>query len=389
MVYFASSSGVLRARACTRTRTRGLSTNFGEPFTGRGAARNMEGMSYPRLPTLAAVAAHVLHTSEIPRLNLQQGVKDGTYVRIVRGYYLRAKLLDTFTRGWQTTHAVRLARIIAISRRRGDDQVAVGLAAAWIHGVGYAGSNPCIMFAPHHGSRGLSGTLEPVVRGVQELVGTMDLRRVRRAIPRGWIGTFLGIRALTIEGTIAWLATTLPAREAIVAGSLLLRKLVGFDRERPRESDAKAETAKEAITRVLAEETLWPGRMSAAAVIRRLNPAVESVAEGRLLVILQDAELMPRARMQYLICSDRPKVFADFAFIAERLVLEFDGMEKLREAGGTLDPAAVKRLMQRDDRMVQNDWRVMHIYWADLDNPPKLLERIRKALASARSGTAI
>lgn len=117
-----------------------------------------------------------------------------------------------------------------------------------------------------------------------------------------------------------------------------------------------------------------------ARVLPTLTSALaESPGESLLRRRLNRMGLTPREQVE--IGGDR----VDF-LIGDRLVVEFDGRGKYQLRG---DPAAAHWAeKQRNDRLVESGYEVLHVTWADLWDEAALAHRIVRSLrrAQARNG---
>jgi very-short-patch-repair endonuclease len=108
------------------------------------------------------------------------------------------------------------------------------------------------------------------------------------------------------------------------------------------------------------------------------DPKCESVGESRTRIILSRNDLEFEAQAAIW---DGATFVARVDFLIEgKLVLEFDGAEKYGGADGRRALVAEK---VREDRLRELGYRVLRVTWADLEDPWRLVQRIRAALAVA------
>jgi hypothetical protein len=132
----------------------------------------------------------------------------------------------------------------------------------------------------------------------------------------------------------------------------------------------------------------WPDTLATTIVLRLCDARIHSVAESRTAFLCWDQHL-PRPEPQVPVPDEHGHVFAyaDFAWEDEGVFLEFDGRIKYllyRREGETLD-AYVMREKRREELICQlTGWVCIRITWADLENPVRTAQRIRRILASRR-----
>jgi hypothetical protein len=133
----------------------------------------------------------------------------------------------------------------------------------------------------------------------------------------------------------------------------------------------------------------WPDTLATTIVQRLCDPRVQSVAESRTLFLCWDQHL-PRPEPQVPIIDESGRAFAyaDFAWKEAGVFLEFDGRLKyrmFRRANETLEQF-VLREKRREELICQlTGWVCIRITWADLENPVRTAQRIRRILDSRRS----
>ena len=126
---------------------------------------------------------------------------------------------------------------------------------------------------------------------------------------------------------------------------------------------------------------LGSARGRGAAALRTGGGLVEagagSVMESLVRVLLVQAGL-PRPRSQYQVCERDGTLIAkvDFAWVAERLVLECDGF------AFHSDREAYRRDRQRMNELERHGWRVLRVTWEDVvGRPDYIVALVRECLA--------
>lgn len=186
---------------------------------------------------------------------------------------------------------------------------------------------------------------------------------VRRDLDTSDVEEREGRRVTTVVRTLADLARVLPLDRAVAAADSALRQgLVE-------------------LATVVAVLGAAKGRH--AAKLRRVaalvDPASGSVLESLLRVLLVEAGL-PRPRSQYEVRWPEGRLIArvDFAWVAERLLLEVDGY------AFHSDRDAYRRDRNKMNSLEEQGWRVLRVTWEDvLSSPHYVVALVRACLAQA------
>ncbi|MDP9883738.1 very-short-patch-repair endonuclease [Sinomonas atrocyanea] len=221
--------------------------------------------------------------------------------------------------------------------------------AALIWGLSVWRCRPLVHVA-HAGRRGDCGPNDDVVRHNQR-------------IPETQIRIVNGLAVTSLERTILDCARMLPFELAVViadsglahgADHLVLRQLV---------ADAKG-------TR---------GIRRAREVLEAADGRSESPAETRLRLLLEEWNL-PEPELQRWITTARGRERVDFAWVDRRVVIEVHGYAKYFDYGPP--DAKVSAQQEREARLVAAGWRVLNIYWPELDDPVALRAKVRAFLTT-------
>lgn len=131
----------------------------------------------------------------------------------------------------------------------------------------------------------------------------------------------------------------------------------------------------------------WPGTLSGETVIRLSDPAIETVAETRVSLLCFRARLpLPQAQVDILDADGEFIGRVDFAWLEERVIVEFDGLVKYRQPHpGSSAAEVLIAEKRREERLREAGWTVIRLTWADLQRPEQTANRIRVALARARA----
>ncbi|OLT40264.1 hypothetical protein BJF86_05565 [Serinicoccus sp. CNJ-927] len=122
------------------------------------------------------------------------------------------------------------------------------------------------------------------------------------------------------------------------------------------------------------------GYLSAARTVALASPLSESAGESRCRwVVLTLGLPLPEQQAEIVDGDGRFVARVDFLYRAEKVVVEFDGMQKYD------DPAALRREKLREDRLRELGYEVVRLTWADLDDPAAVARKIKGAFARARA----
>lgn len=128
----------------------------------------------------------------------------------------------------------------------------------------------------------------------------------------------------------------------------------------------------------------WPHTLAVPIILALADGRLESVGESRTIYLCW-AHGLPAPTPQVPILDEHGIEFArvDFAWPELGVFLEFDGRVKysdhLRDGESVTD--AVLREKRREERVCEvTGWRCIRITWADLENPQRTADRIRRIL---------
>jgi hypothetical protein len=127
-----------------------------------------------------------------------------------------------------------------------------------------------------------------------------------------------------------------------------------------------------------------PGLVRARRAVALAEPLTESVGETRTRLLLQSIPGLPAITPQYSFkdARDREWARADF-LVGDRLVVEFDGLQKYRvdEAQNAKEAAEILAAeKQREDRLRRLHYVIVRLVWAELSDPIEVAARIREGL---------
>jgi very-short-patch-repair endonuclease len=244
-------------------------------------------------------------------------------------------------------------------------------------------------FAVHAAARALAGSA--VVISHQSAVvlhglptwgldlGRVQVTRTDRANGRIVAGTSHHVGSLPRSAitTIEGLSTTTVARAVVEAACATQYEAAVALCDAALQSGRVTKTE---LQGVLEQMSGWPGTGTALAAVAFADQRSESVGESRLRVLM-DTYGLPAPDLQGNFRTGTEGVVArvDFFFRQYRVVVEFDGLVKYRDAA--VD--AVVREKRREDRLRSGGVLVVRVSWDDLAHPDRVVHRIRQAFAYA------
>lgn len=304
------------------------------------ARRNLRTLAAhtPSSAPLLLTTADLL-TAGVDRAAIRRLVDDGELTRHERGIY--APQLS----GTPDPMIVRIGAHHAAAS--GEAHVYSHTSAALLWGLSVWRARPLVHVA--HASRaGESGTRNDVVRHNQR-IPDRDIR-IRN-----------GMRVTSLERTIVDCARLLPFElGVIVADSGLAHG---------------ADVAE--LRRLVLEGKGTRGIRRVRDVLAAADGRAESPAETRLRLLLAEWNL-PEPELQRWITTAGGRERVDFAWPARRLVVEVHGFAKYFDYGPP--DAKVAAQQAREARLIAEGWRVLNIYWPELDDPETLRAKIRAFL---------
>ncbi len=188
-------------------------------------------------------------------------------------------------------------------------------------------------------------------------------------LPADQVTTLLGVRVTTVPRTVVDLARVSSFMSAVVTADSALRIDITQNR-----ADF---TTKEALVAVCDACAGWPGIRKARRAVDFSDQRSESVLESCARVIFSEHGLEP-PELQYTITGPDFRYSVDFYWPKYRVIAEADGEIKYS------DPRRAIRQLERDQRLRDHGYKVVHFTWRELfQNPQAVVERIRKAFTSS------
>jgi len=293
------------------------------------------------------MAASRWHSIGVPPHLVRSLTASGDLVRLRQGVYATRIAVQ-----WAGTDGARrhVLRVLAARATVGDHAVASHHSAAMLHRL---------------------DLLNPPPEGTVALTLPPD-RPWNRARPASVLFHTAGLSAehltrryrlpvTTAARTVIDLARTLPFTDAVVAADSALRE----------EKATKPELGK-----ILDACTRWPGVRQARQVLEFADERAGSPLESAARVVFDQSGLDP-PELQATVFTPSGACLVDFLWRAHRVIAEADGLGKYNDRND-----AIKQL-ERDRRLRDAGFRVVHFTWKELFGTPELvLRRIRAAIAA-------
>jgi very-short-patch-repair endonuclease len=271
-------------------------------------------------------------------------VRSGDLIRVWHGVYATRSAV-----AWGKANPARSHALLAMAVRVavGRDSVASHQSAALIHGLDLypAASSAVILTRPKIRP---SGRLKSA--GV--FFHTAEL-------PDNHVTKVFGVRVTSVPRTVVDLARASSFMSAVVTADSALKG---------------GAITKEALVAVCDACAGWPGIRQARRAVDFSDPRAESVLESCARVIFAEDGLEP-PDLQFTVTGRDFRYSVDFYWPAHRVIAEADGEVKYS------DPRSAVRQLQRDQRLRDLGYQVVHFTWRELFREPEVVTgRVRRAL---------
>ena len=303
----------------------------------------LSGMTVTRLAgvmTTAELAATGMSRGQLRRL-----VQRGAWLRLAHGVFAPAGLVAAAAGDTAGRHAVRVTVALALT---GPGVVASHHSAALIHGLDVLGRQA------------------PELVTLTRPPGSTSRRASRpgvhihiAALPKGDVITWRGLPVTSVARTVADLAraSTFPGGVVVADSALRIRRV----------SKAELHLCITACAR-------WPGIQNARRVAAFADARSESVLESISRAAFHDHGLPPPELQAWVGSADEVIGRADFLWRAFRTVGEADGAIKYA------DPARAMAQLDRDTRLREAGFEVVHFTWHDITRSPgQVIARLEAA----------
>ena len=315
---------------------------------GWGDGGGVGGSRVGGVVTTAELVAAGTSPGQIRRL-----VRRGALVRLSHGTYAPAAL----TRAAEApgrTDGHGLARVAAALAAIGPGAVASHHSAALIHGLDLLGQVPAQLVAV---------TRPP--GGTSSRTGGPGVRLHVAALPAGHLTVRRGVPVTSLARTVVDLARASSFPAGVVAADSALRT---------------RQVSKAELDLCLTHCAGWPGIREARRVAAFADGSSESVLESISRVMFHDHGLPPPDLQAWVGDEDNVIGRADFLWRTYRTVGEADGAVKYA------DPARAMAQLDRDARLREAGFEVVHFTWQQITRAPGQV--VASIKAAFRRGSA-
>ena len=233
------------------------------------------------------------------------------------------------------------------------DWVASHQSAAVLHGLDLLGRPPGKLIAVTTARRG---------SGNQSTYANIRVHLAK--LPPAHLTRRFGVPCTSVARTVVDLARCSPFIDGVVAADSALHA---------------GKTTRRELDDVLAQCGRWPGIQEARRVVEFSDGRSESVLESAARVIFREHGLAPPDLQVWVGGEDDPRIGrVDFLWAEHRTIAEADGKAKYKDEG-----LAVRQL-QRDTRLRDAGFEVVHFTWAEIFyEPERVIARILAAFDRA------
>ena len=299
------------------------------------------------MTTAAELAAAGISPGQLRRL-----VHSGALLRLTRGGYVPAAAAAQRSDN-AAEHELIAAAILAATS---PGAVVSHHSAAMLHGLDLLG----------RASTTVALTRPP--ESTSSRTGRPGVRIHAAALPAGHVVTRHGVPVTSIARTVIDLARTSSFLAGVVAADCALHT---------------TKTTKAELQAVITACPRWPGLQAARQVVAFADARSESVLESISRVAFRDHGLPP-PDLQVLV-GDAAGIIgrADFLWCAHRTIAEADGAIKYK------DPARAMAQLERDKRLREAGFEIVHFTWQDITRTPgQVAASINAAFRRANALTA-
>ena len=171
------------------------------------------------------------------------------------------------------------------------------------------------------------------------------------------------------------------ALQAFTLGCSALHKWSGFSNFSQDVCRGRAEVIRQKILSRLKRAKGRRGYARAQRILSAIDPGGSNPAEAALAWAVR--ALCPyEVSTQYELSAGGRPLFADIAIPLCKLIIEFDGIEKLGSTQGEFDRAK-RSWVQREQTLQDQGWHFLRVNWQDFNDWNELRRRIRFAIGVA------
>ena len=299
-------------------------------------------------------------------------------LRLHRGAYVQLPFDLSQAKPWEIWESIALARIIASVQQGKTTPLVVGSSSLLLQGVQGWISNPNVeLYQPQR----RTSQLIPSCRcGTISVPAT--LRVYRRTPPI--TSERMQVSGLLTEhpyDALIRCAMHDDVLQAFTLGCSALHKWSGFSIFSQDVCRGRAEVIREKLLSRLEREGGRRGCVRARRILTTIDPGCSNPAEAALTWVVRT--LCPyEVSTQYELSVGGRRFFADIAIPQVKLIIEFDGIEKLGSTQGEFDRAK-RSWLQREQALQDQGWRFLRVNWLDFNDWNELRGRIRHAIGVA------
>ena len=298
--------------------------------------------------------------------------------RLYRGAYVQLPFDPSSAKPWEIWKSIALARIIASVQQGDPTPLVVGTSALLLHDVPGWTANPNVeLYQPQR----RTSQLIPPFRCAAKPVPAV--RRVYRRGPpiTSERARVSGILTEHPYDALIRCAMHDDALQAFALGCRALHKWSGFSNFSQDVCRGRAEDIRKEILSRLERAKGHRGFTRAQRILSAIDPGCSNPAEAALTWVVR--ALCPYDfSTQYEFSAGGRPLFADIAIPRLKLIIEFDGIEKLGSTQGEFDRAK-RSWLQREQALQDQGWRFLRVNWIDFNDWNALRSRISSAIGVA------
>ena len=171
------------------------------------------------------------------------------------------------------------------------------------------------------------------------------------------------------------------ALQAFTLGCSALHKWSGFSNFSQDACRGRAEVIRKKLLSRLERAEGHRGCVRARRILSSIDPGCDNPAEAALTWVVR--ALCPyEVSTQYEFTAGGRRFFADIAIPHCKLIIEFDGIEKLGSTQGEFDRAK-RSWVQREQALQDQGWRFLRVNWMDFNDWETLRSRISHVIGIA------
>ena len=171
------------------------------------------------------------------------------------------------------------------------------------------------------------------------------------------------------------------ALQAFALGCSALHKWSGFSNFSQDACRGRAEVIRKKLLSRLERAEGHRGCVRARRILSSIDPGCDNPAEAALTWVVR--ALCPyEVSTQYEFTAGGRRFFVDIAIPHTKLIIEFDGIEKLGSTQGEFDRAK-RSWLQREQALQDQGWRFLRVNWMDFNDWNELRRRMSSAIGVA------